>query len=86
MSTSNERLDIIQGEVQKLERREEESGSLAQENKNQIEELESKREEWGEELEGLREIHSQVSEEQKELDEQRMEFVEERATLRANLE
>ena len=29
LSTSNERLDIIQGEVQKLERKEEESRSLA---------------------------------------------------------
>ena len=36
LSTSKERLDIIQGEVQKLERREEESRSLAKENKNQI--------------------------------------------------
>ena len=86
LSTSKERLDIIQGEVQKLERRAEESRSIVQENESQIKELESKRKEWGEELEGLREIHSQVSEEQKELDEQRMEFVEERATLRANLE
>ncbi len=86
MSTSNERLSIIQGEVQKLEQRESESRELAKGNEKQISDLESKREEWAEELEELREIHSQVSEEQKELDEQRMEFVEERATLRANLE
>ncbi len=86
LATGNERLDIIQGEIKKLEEREVESLELSKKNKEQIQSLESNRDEWGEELEGLREIHSQVSEEHKALDDQRTEYVDERATIRANLE
>ena len=86
LTTGNERLEIIRSEIKKLEERQSESISVSKNNAEQIQDLESNREDWAEELDGLREIHSQVSEEHKALDDQRTEYLEERATLRANLE
>ena len=86
LTTSRERLSMMEEEVDKLEARKKESEETSTDSLSEIDQIRTDRIIWVDELDELKEEHSQVSEEHRELDELRTSHLEERATLKARVD
>ena len=86
ISNGNERLQILSGRVEDIQRQIDKKLKSMSEAESRISELEKAITEANDNLEGLREQASQFDEEQQALKERRDEIVDERASLRASVE
>ena len=85
LTTSKERLSMMGDEVDKLEARKKEAEETSKNSISEIEQIKADSVGWVIELDELKEAHSQVSEEHRELDVLRTSHFEERATLKAQV-
>jgi len=86
IATATEHVRILEGQVRDLTRRIDIQQKQIAENEEKVSQLSAEIDAFEVDLAAARKIHEQVSEEHRALDDQRMECIEERATLRSSLE
>ncbi len=86
IATASEHVRILEGQVEDLSRRLAVQEEIVSGSETRIAELAAEIEALESDLTEAREVHAQVSEEHRALDERRLERIEERATLRSSLD